>query len=213
MYICLMFFAPFINSYIIGEKPTLEEVVYIFFTFSLFMSLNQISTIGREVFDIKMTWFKLFPWYIGYFIMGYFIDTYCDKIPISNKIIIFILGCILSLSCILNFYSASTLGIVKDYLILSNTGILTFIVTISIFYLFSKNRNKFSNNYLISKLASMSFGIYLIHLFFLALFRKKITYYVNEPIVGLPLLIAMTFVFSYLTISILTKTKWFKAVS
>ncbi len=212
MYICLMLFAPFINNYITGKKPTLEDFVYIFFVFSLFLSLNQISSIGREVFHTNISWFKLFPWFIGYFIMGYFIDTYYDKIPIGNKINIFILVCILSLSCMLNFYSASSLGIVKDSFILSKTGILTFIVTISIFYLFSKNRNKLPKSYLISNVASRSFGIYLIHPFFLDLFKEKITNYVNEPIIGLPLLIVLILVFSFLTISILTKIKWFKAV-
>jgi surface polysaccharide O-acyltransferase-like enzyme len=207
-----MLFAPFINNYIIGKKPIFEDFVYIFLLFALFMTLNQISSIGREIFNAYMGWFKLFPWYIGYFIMGHFIDVYHSKIPISNKITILLLIGILAISCTLNYYSASALGVVKDYFILSNTGILNFTVTVLIYYFFSTNRNKFSQSYLITNVASASFGIYLIHPVFLALLRKNVTYYFNEPIIGLPLLIIMTFFLSYLTISMLTKIKWFKAV-
>lgn len=212
MSICLMLFVPFINKYITGKKPIYEDYLYMFFVFSLFMSLNQISQTGYFVFNVNMGWFKTFPWYICYFIMGYFVDVYCDKIPIGNKVTIATIGCILLLSCILNFYSASALGIVHDQFILKNSGILTFILSISIFFMFSKNRNIFTKNRLISNVSSMSFGIYLIHPCFLALFKNKITYYVNEPMIGLPLLIIMVFFFSWLTISILTKIKWFKVV-
>lgn len=212
MFICLMIFAPFINNYIIGNKPNLEDFIYILFVFALFMTLNQISSIGSVVFKKNMAWFKSFPWYIGYFIIGYFIDTHYDKIHISNKVSILILGAILAISCTLNFYSASTLGIVKDYFILKNSGILNFIVTILIFYLFSKNRIKFSENRLISNIASRSFGIYLIHPVFLSLLRKPINIYVSEPILGLPLLIIMTVLLSFLTISMLTMIKGFKTI-
>lgn len=212
MFICLMIFVPFINNFIIGKKPKFEDFIYLFFIFSLFMSLNQISSVGKEVFNANMSWFKSFPWYICYFVLGYFIDTHYDKIPISNKISIVILGCILPISCILNFYSAASLGIIKDNFVLNNAGILNFIVTISIFYFFSKNRNIFSQKTIISSISTTSFGIYLVHPVFIMILKRKIISYIDEPIIGLSLLMTMTFIFSYFTILLLTKIKWFKAV-
>ena len=210
MFICLTLFVPFINNYIVGSKPTFTDFVYLFIIFAVFMALNQISDVGAEIFNKNMYWFKLFPWYVCYFMSGYFIDVYSDRIIISNKTLLVILGAILSAACILNYYSASSLGIVKDYFILSYTGILNFIVTVLIFYWFSKNRNVFQPNRLIASISSMSFGIYLIHPVFITFFKRAAPYYIENPIVGLPLIIVLTFCFSYLIIVFLTRMKWFK---
>ena len=210
MFISLMIFVPFINNYILGRKPTSEDFFYMFIAFFIFMSLNQISNIGREIFDKHMNWFKLFPWYISYFIMGYVIDVYNDIILISNRITILLLCCIFPISCLLNYYCAANYDIVKDYFILSNTGILNFIITLLIFYLFSNNRNRFRANSFVNTVSSMSFGIYLIHAFFLNIFRSYLTLHLGSNIIIIFLLIIMTFLFSLLTISTLTKLKWFR---
>ena len=92
MVICLMMFAPFINNYVLGKKPNLKDFIYMFFVIALFMSMNQISKIGMEVLDQNISWFKSFAWYIGFFIMGYFIDKYYEKIHISNKLCMVLIG-------------------------------------------------------------------------------------------------------------------------
>jgi surface polysaccharide O-acyltransferase-like enzyme len=210
MFICLMIFVPFINNYIIAKKPTSEDYFYMFLAFASFLSLNQISSIGREVFDANMSWFKVFPWYIPYFIMGYVIDAYNDKILISNRIAILILFCILTISLLFDYIYASNFNNVKSHLILSNTGILKFIVTLFIFYLFANNRNKFSSNSFVATVSTMSFGIYLIHPMFIRIFHRYITSHLENPMITIVLLISMTFLFSLLTISALTRLKWFR---
>ncbi|NOQ12993.1 MAG: acyltransferase family protein [Methyloprofundus sp.] len=212
MYLCLMLFFPFINNYILGRKPSIEDFYIIIGIFSLFMMLNQISIFMKEVLHIGITWFKSFPWFIGYFIIGYFIDTYTNKIKISNLTTIIIIFIILALTNILNFYSSSALGIVKDTLIINNVGIFDFILTISIFYLFSNNREIFKENNLVSSISSMSFGIYLIHPVFMEIFFRNLNPYVETTLVYLPLLVFITFSSSYLAILVFTKFKWFKAL-
>jgi surface polysaccharide O-acyltransferase-like enzyme len=210
MFICLMIFAPFINNYIVAKKPETEDFYYLFLTFAIFMTLNQLSSVGSEVFGKYMNWFRLFPWYITYFIMGYFIDAYNDKIPLNNRTALLILSCLLPGSCILNLYLAQDLHIVKDSFVLSNTGILNFIATLLIFYLFSNNREKFSANTFICTVASKSFGIYLVHPLFIDIFRKQITPYIDSTIIAMIVLMVLTFIFSFFTISALTRLKWFR---
>ena len=185
--ICLMLFTPFINNYTIGKRPSLEDYIYMLVIFSLFMLLNQIVTVGYAVFNLKIDWsIKSFHWYIGYFIMGYFISVYYDKIPIGNITTIIILGVLLIFGSAMNFYSASTLGIIKDWFVLDNAGILNFMVSLCIFYLFSKNRDLFKDSHLISSMASMSFGIYLIHLAFLSLFSHYMPLNTLDRIIYIP---------------------------
>lgn len=212
MFICLMLFVPFINNYIRGQQPVFKDFIFLLSFIALFFFMNQISQIGWELFDVNIGWFKLFPWYIGYFIMGHFIDTYSEKIPVGNTSNIVLLCSVLSLSSILNYYCVVTLDIVKDSFILNNTGILMFISTSSIFYLFSKNKGLFKENLLISHIASMSFGIYLIHPVFLYFSRKSLIFFVNEPIILMTLQTVTTFIFSYLTISMLSKCKWIRTL-
>ncbi len=210
MLMCLMVFVPFINKYIMGEKPTIEDFFYLFAAFAILMTLNQISSIGREVFDASMGWFKSFPWFIGYLLMGYFVDIYSDKIPIGNTLTILIILLLSIFGCLLNYYSASQLDIVSDDFIFDHTGIHNFIRTIFIFYLFAKNRHIFTKNSLVSSLAKMSFGIYLIHPFFLKLLVTHTGSYIDNKIIELLLLSILVFILSYLSIFMLSKIKWFK---
>lgn len=212
MFACLLLFVPFINSCVLGKKIEFKEFSYLFIIIGFFMFLKQVSIIVSGVFDLNMSWFKSFPWYVGYFVLGYFIDLYSEKINISNAATIFIIGMIVSVSSLLNFYSAVSLHILKDYFILDNTGILNFILTVSIFYLFVNNRRLFSANKLISKIAAMSFGIYLVHPFILVILRKVFSYFVNESFIGIPLLLLSTLIISYLVALGISKVKYIKSV-
>ena len=212
MFICLMFFAPFINNYILGKKPNAEDFFYFLISISVFMLLNQISGIGQAVFGKNIHWYKLFFWYIGYFIMGYVIDVYNDKIPLNSRISIIFILCILSFGCISNYYLAENLNIVIGWLTLKNEGILNFLLTLNIFYLFSKNRKKFSYNSFVFKASSMSFGIYLIHPVFLHIFRTHILSGIENSTLTIFLLVILTFFFSFLAISILIQFKWLRSI-
>lgn len=212
MFACLMLFVPFLNLCVLGKKIAYQEFVFLFVILSFFMLMKQISTVAGEVFDLNMSWFETFPWYIGYFLLGYFIDLYCEKISISNRVTILTITVILLISSVLNFYSASSLNVLQDFFILNNTGIFNFILTVSIFYLFVNNRQLFLDNKVISSIATMSFGIYLIHPFILVILRKIISLFVNNAFISLPLLLISTLITSYFIISILSKIKFIKSV-
>ena len=212
MFICLMLFVPFINDYIIGRKPTMEYFVWMLALFLTFMTLNLLSSISYNIFHESMGWFKIFPWFICYLIMGYFVDVYRDKIPIKNGLTLAILVITMPITAILNFYSAKNFGIVQDYFILDNTGVANFIITMAIFHCFSVNRNIFKENRLISSVASYSFGIYLIHPAILGLVNRKLNFYLHDIEMRIILSAAITFAVSYLMVSIVARVRWLNAV-
>jgi len=208
MFACLMLFAPFINLGIIGEKMGHKDFCYFFFLIVIFMFIQQISLIAESVFTITINWHKEFPWYIGYFILGYFIDFYRDRIKVSNFVTVTTIILIISLSSLLNYYSVASLNIIKDYLILNNTSILNFLLTLSIFYLFVNNKEFFKSRKLISNIAAMSFGIYLIHPFCLVIFRKVLSLLTTNITVTMPLLILLTLISSYFITILISKVKF-----
>lgn len=211
MFICLMMFVPFINHYIIGEKPQIEDYYYLIGIFAFFMFLNQASFFAKEIFNVTITWFKSFPWYLAYLIAGYFIGNYYEKIKVSNKVAVASLLSLLIISIILNYYSASY-GIIKDSFILSNAGIINFIVTLLIFYLFAKNNNAFKKNNLISNIATASFGIYLIHPFFLTLLKIPVVEFTGDLSLSILILLFLAFTLSFMCISLFRKIKYFRLI-
>jgi len=211
MLICLMMFVPFINNYILGKQPSTKDYFYMIGVFALFMFLNQVSLIAKELFDINITWFKTFPWYVAYLVAGYFIGNYQEKINFSNKIAFVLLLSLLIISITLNYYSASH-GIVKDWFVLSNTGIMNFTVTLLIFYLFVKNKKLFKSNKFISSIAAASFGIYLVHPVFITILINPIVNLVENLSVAILILLTATFALSFLVIAILRKVSIFKNI-
>ncbi len=211
MFICLMVFTPFINKYITGEKPTAEDMFFLFFIFAVFMTLNQISDFGLTIFKINMSWFGTFLWYIVYFIMGYFVDVYSDKIPIGNILGIFVIVLLSIAGTVLNFFLASRLAIVLDSFIFNHTGIINFIRVTLIFYLFAKNRHIFKQNKIVSSIAVTSFGIYLIHPFFLRLFQKYVFFQFEPGIIYISSLIFLVYILSFFSTLMLKKLRWFNS--
>lgn len=217
--IWLMFFTPFINNFINGKKISYNDFVYMTAVFCLFMILNQISTMGNNIYGYKIDWnIKSFYLYICYFILGYYLRLFYERIPIGNILPLFISSIIIAFASFMNYYSVSNLQICKDWLILDNVGILNFIVSLSIFHVFSINRYKFRRCKIISSIASASFGIYLIHIIIYRILSSIIPVAISSqtghyPVIDIILSTAFTFCFSYFIIVLLRKIKWFRKVS
>ena len=74
MFVCLMLFVPFINMFILGERPSPRDLGIFTGLTAPFFLLNTISSFADNVYDLKMDWFTIFPWYLAYFVAGYYID-------------------------------------------------------------------------------------------------------------------------------------------
>ena len=205
MFVCLMLFAPFINMFINGANPTSKDLgVLLGLMFVIFL-LNGIANAAWEIWDEEIIWFKVFPWYIAYFIGGYYIDKYSTHITIKSHFVLFFLIILILFGAILNYYFMSSYRIIEDNLMLINTGPLIFLITAFIFLLAKKNSSILQQNKLISLIAEASFGMYLLHPVFLHLLERTLPMYYSHGLIYLPLNIFITTVASLVSIILLRK--------
>ena len=205
MFLCLMLFTPFLNMYIIGDEPGSADLKIILVLMFVLFFLNGISNVAWEVWDVEIIWFKVFPWYIAYFIGGYYLDQYSDNIAVNSSFILLFIACLILSGAFLNYYFLTTYKIIEDNLIFINTGPVVFLITVLIFLLAKKNRSALHHNKYITKIAEASFGMYLVHPVFLHILQNKLPMYYSYGLIYLPLTIIITTIASLYSIIILRK--------
>jgi surface polysaccharide O-acyltransferase-like enzyme len=207
MFICLMIFVPFINKLVIGKKLTNAEIAILAGIFVIFFNLNWLSFVLKIVKGTDFTWFKGFPLYVGYFMFGYYISRHISLLRMKYKIIAMAV-IILSISgALLNYISYKYLNIIKEDFILYNLGPLTLIITSLIFAFFCKHENSLKENGFVIAVSDASFGIYLVHPFFLYYFVTTIPNYFDNGFYSIPITICGVFLISFFTIHVIRKNK------
>jgi surface polysaccharide O-acyltransferase-like enzyme len=205
---CLMIFVPFINKLLLGTKPSEIELRFLIAVIFIIFCFEQISSLANEFrHNLRITWFKEFPWYIGYLLFGYYINKYYKDIKVSNHSAVGIILLLTGLGIFLNYISCNDLKVIKDYFVLSNNGPLLFLITASLFYLFRKNAHLFHHSALLMLLSDASFGIYLVHPFFLRLVEDYFPSYYNVGYMSMPLSIAIVCLSSFFVIYTLRKLR------
>jgi surface polysaccharide O-acyltransferase-like enzyme len=205
MFTCLMLFVPFINKFVCGEKPTARDLgILIGVTFPFFV-LNTISSVASNIYDLDMQWYTIFPWYMVYFIAGYYLDRYSDSIPLRNNAIVGLILFLISVGAWLGYYSVSTLGVKKDYFLINELGGLTFVLSLLVFLLAKRMSHILVERKFITAIAQASFGMYLIHEIFNGLFYSIAPDYFSHGLIYIPGIALLTFIFSFLSITLLRK--------
>jgi surface polysaccharide O-acyltransferase-like enzyme len=212
MFACLMLFVPFINKFIRGEKPTGSDLgIFLGITFPFFV-LNSIASVAFNVYELRMEWFKIFPWYIVYFIAGYFIGSYSGKIPLRNGVIITGIVILIAAGAGLGYYSVSSLGITKDYFIVNELGALVFLLSMLVFLLAKNLSSVLVENRLVTAISQASFGMYLIHEIFNGFFYRILPDFFSHGLLYIPGVTVLTFILSFTTIYLLRKIPLMRAV-
>ncbi|MFT3890700.1 MAG: acyltransferase family protein [Anaerolineales bacterium] len=212
MFICLMLFVPFINMFVRGEKPTAGDLgILLGITFPFFV-LNTIASFAYHVYDLQMEWFKLFPWYMVYFLAGYYLDRYSDEIPIRNGVIAASILIIVLINATLGYYSVSSLGIKKDAFLVSELGGSVFLLSMLVFLLAKRLSHFLKENKLITAIAQASFGMYLIHEIFNGMFYNFAPDYFSHGLIYIPGLALLTFILSFVSITLLRKIPVMRAL-
>jgi surface polysaccharide O-acyltransferase-like enzyme len=205
MFICLMMFAPFINKFIMGEKPTAGELALLLGLSFPFFLLQQIANFAEAVYHLNMEWFTLFPWFMVYFIAGYVIDKYGVNVRVGSGWIAVAIASLVAVGAGLNYYAVSALGVMKNYFINTERCPLQFLLSLLIFLLAKNLSERLRPNRLVVAIAEASFGMYLIHEIFNGMFVKILPGYYSHGLVYIPLVAAATTILSFLAISLLRK--------
>lgn len=212
MFICLMLFVPFINKFINGEKPTRVELFILLSLAALFYVLNGVSSVGLHIFNMTMNWFKIFVWYIPYFIAGYYIDKYADHIPLRRITIALSIVILLAGGILMSYYLASSRGIVNEYIVFGNSGPLGLLVASLIFLLARKSSVFLVENRIVATIAEAAFGVYLIHEIIASMLIQRMPEFYLNPIRYVPIVVALTAILSLVAILLLRKIPFMRVV-
>ena len=211
MFICLMLFYPLINDYVLGRKPTPREFAYLFAVLFLFYLVNQFCVAAHALWNVNIVWYKEFPWYFVYFILGYVIDRHAQSIKVNTLALAAFLGILVALSAGLKAMAMNKYGTASLNFVLIDSGVFIGLISVAVFSLFKVNEQAFTPNRSIVRIAEASLGIYLIHPLFLSMFNRIPGYYANG-ILYMPAAIVCVFAASYVSITVLRKNKYLRMV-
>ena len=210
MFMVLMLFVPILNRIICrGEISLLEFRITSLITFSLLLASFVFKVLGLIFDTIYFPWIGEIPFYIGYLFCGYFLEQVWSKK--INRLVA--LGAILVLTIIgivLNYVLAKKFDLVKDSFVLDNSGILVACICVLLFLFFKELPA--TSNLIVRNLSNASFGIYLIHPFWMLIFGKIFSNATEYGLVYMPANLFFTLALSYLSVIIINKTPYLKLV-
>ncbi|MEI6555557.1 MAG: acyltransferase family protein [Paludibacter sp.] len=186
---------------IIPEK-LLRYFVVVWFVFQSIAFIAKFITPEFKVIDIEHYFFMD---YVGFFVLGFLLYTnreskQLQKISYPAGIISVLLMVFLSVSLSLknNETNQQFFSYFSPLVILISTAIFLFVLNI-------KFNVKTATQKIILSISYSTFGIYLIHIFLLANIYTRVTRFIHEPILFVPIICLGTFTLAYILISIIRK--------
>lgn len=194
-----------------GEQRILKYFLILFFTFGI--SIQTILLFNSGWPDYVSSLLTRIPvdlvcGYAGYFVMGYYVFTY----DISKRLRIFsyiagVLSIVISI-IVCSYYSVS--GESPSEILYGNFAITTFLASSAVFIFFKSvaSRIRFSirASKIIQVVSFCTFGIYLIHVFFLEFFDflgfSTMSFY---TVLSVPVIAVIIFGASFITIFVLRR--------
>lgn len=145
-------------------------------------------------------------YYLGYFIIGYLVIKYKEDLSkkINNRFFLLIPSLLFIIIIVLTFYLSMKTG--KHYTkLLTYSNVFIMISSLlSFIYLYFNISDK--ENKIISKLSTLSFGIYLTHGIILDYIMKLIPYQKICSFIGIPIILLIVTFIAYIVVSLLKKT-------
>lgn len=192
-----------------SSKKEMEYLLIFFFIFSILRDTIEPFNLG--IFQYANAIFKRFTieiGFIGYFLLGYYLNTY--KMKKTNRTILYGLGLISIFVCIVgnSLYSLSLGKTTQNFY--GHFFITTFFASMAIFVwtkdTISKRKIKKRASKVIMKLSNASFGIYLIHAFGIRMMAFFQPCFAKIHVVFLiPIMAMCVFMFSFICVSLLRK--------
>ena len=211
MLIGLYIITPFIHSYVKNaKKDNIQYFLLIGFIFtSIIPFLNNFTFLEIFTNGIAKLDILLFNGFIFFYVLGYYLSTY----EISKKIkkVIYYLGPItlITSAFINNYFSYIKQEPVSFFGSLSSPSSVLFVMAIFIFL--KDYAPKIKAEKIIVFVSNLTFGVYLVHPLILELMQNRnIHANMINPILGVPLIIVITFIMSLLLSWILSKIPFIK---
>lgn len=195
-----------------SSKNEMKYILIVFFIFNILKNTIQPFNFGylKYVNQIlnRFTIDK-FMGFIGYFLLGYYLNTY--EIKKRNRCILYQIGLISIIVCIVgNSLYSLDLGKSTQYFY-DHFFVTTFFVSMAIFvfvkYSISNREIKGLLSKVLINLSNASFGIYLIHVAVICLFCVKLNFYTTtiNPIFTIPIISISVFILSLIGVNIVKK--------
>ena len=203
MFVFLMLFAPFLNSFVHGERPSnsgLLILICVIFTLYFLRWFSDLFASG----DIH--WFIEFIYFMGYFLGGYVADQVIIRKGNLTRLMIAIIAFFSALAIVGNYISCKYFGINMDWFVASNWSPIVAPICFALFIAVKQSDRLLPRSKLLDSLGEASFGIFLIHPFWLwilnGIFPRRFSYGTKYMLVSIP----VVFIASYLSIFIIRKS-------
>lgn len=174
----------------------------------LIPTLQSLPVIGAQLKFVNSMNLQLFSGYTFYYLLGYYLNSL--SLNKKAKIIIYILGVLGTITTIIGSASLSA------YTGMNNATLYAYLTpncafqSIAVFVFFKEKFTRISFKYqtrkLLIKASKLSFGMYLVHDFFItALSHFGLNAVTFTPIIAVPLITIIVFICSYLASYIINK--------
>ena len=166
-------FVPVIKKSVENDKKLCHYFIVVFFVLSVFA-----STAFHFDFKFKYTVqdfynlndFSLFTGYLGFFVLGHYLNRYAESMNSVIRLVIYILGLVMiPASGFIDSYLSK--GIPGSMAMNTPFSLPSFVITLALF-LFIQNNTSKKNSKLLGLLSAITLGIYLIHPIFIVLCGK-----------------------------------------
>lgn len=213
MMVGLYIVTPFLGRFVL----LCPERIINFFICICFLIASIDTTVAIFFENTGASFLTLFLPFVGFFIAGYQIKNSSISFP-SNFLLIIVLGCgaIISIGTGLVF---PLLGLKSLFVMYNYSNPLVIIMSICIFTIVIKNidfvQNVNSNTFtnIIIFLSPLTFGMYLIHPFFLKILGHfGIDALYIHPFIAIPLVSLVVVISSFLTVYILMLTPYIRSI-
>jgi len=209
MIIGLYIITPMLRKIVQNDRKATEYflLLWLLFTVVLPIIIKIPALVKLNVIISKLNFYFVLG-YVGYFIGGYYLETY----TICNRVrnVIYSLGILGIISTIVLTYNISMMqgkanGILYGYFA---PNVMFVSVAVFIFFKYEISKIKFNRRSLkiINTLSSCTFGVYLVHDFFNIILSKNglntMTFY---PIISVPSIAILIFILSFAVSYIISK--------
>jgi surface polysaccharide O-acyltransferase-like enzyme len=209
----LYLIVPFLKK-ITAHKHLTEFFLILWFVFSIAIpTIQEIPVFSKSTVITDKLNLNFVLGFSGYFVMGYYLNAY--KLSRKMEFISYVMGGVGVVATILITQILSTSRGEPIRIYYDNFKPNVMLVAIAIFVFFSQRISKiqFSDKCktIITTVSAYSFGMYLVHYFFIILFEKTgFSTMLFNPIVSVPLISVCIFLGSFCIVYLLKKFKFIR---